>query len=202
MDLHDLTAAYALDALAPDEAQAYERHLGQCEECRKQLAELNEGAAALAFEAVAPMPPPRLRAAILEQAAAERSNVVPLLRRRWVARGLAVAAAAAACAAVGIGVSLNQSSSTRTFSVSVGPNRTATIHVSGLAAAPSGKTYEAWIIPTSGTPRPAGLFPGGKDTTLRLRGTVPPHAVVAVTRERAGGAKDGPTMSPILSAQT
>lgn len=201
MDPHDLTAAYALDALAPDEAEAYERHLGQCEECRKQLAELNEGAAALAFEAVAPAPPARLRAAILEQATAERSNVVPLLRRRWVSRGLAVAAAAAACIAVGLGVSLSQSSNRTSFSVSVAPNRTATIHVSGLPAIPSDKTYEAWIIPTSGTPRPAGLFRDGT-ASLRLRGTVPPHATVAVTRERAGGAKHGPTMAPIVSAQT
>jgi hypothetical protein len=31
---------------------------------------------------------------------------------------------------------------------------------------------------------------------------VPPHAVVGVTLERAGGAANGPTMSPILSART
>ena len=49
MDVHDLTAAYALDALEPAEAEAYEAHLGQCEECRAQLAELNEAATALAF---------------------------------------------------------------------------------------------------------------------------------------------------------
>jgi anti-sigma-K factor RskA len=201
MELHDLTAAYALDALDPDEAEAYERHLGQCEECRKQLAELNEGAAALAFEAVAPAPPPRLRAAILEQAAAERSNVVPLVRRRWVARGLAVAAAAAACVAVGIGVSLSQSTHTRTFTVVVDRFGNGTLSVSGLPAAPSGKTYEAWIIPTSGAPRPAGLFPGGASTTLHLQGSVPHGSIVAVTRERAGGV-DKPTTAPILSAQT
>jgi anti-sigma-K factor RskA len=202
MDLHDLTAAYALDALSPDEAETYERHLGQCEECREQLAELNATAAALAFGTVAPAPPPRLRAVILEQAATERTNVVPLLRRRWVTRGLAVAAAAAACIVVGLAVALSQSSHTRELSVAVSPNRTATIHVSGLSAAPSGKTYEAWIIPAGTAPRPAGLFPGGADTTLRLHGTVPPKAVVAVTEERAGGAKDGPTMAPILSART
>lgn len=202
MDPHDLTAAYALDALDPDEAEAYERHLGQCERCRQELAELSESAAALAFEAVAPAPPPRLRAAILEQAAAERSNVVPLVRRnRWVSRGLAIAAAAAACIAVGIGVSLSQSSHNRSFAVSV-MNGKATIHVSGLPALPSDKTYEAWIIPAAGagTPKPAGLFRNGS-TTLRLHGTVPPHAVVAVTRERAGGVS-APTMAPILSAKT
>jgi anti-sigma-K factor RskA len=190
MDAHDLTAAYALDALAPDEAEAYERHLSQCEECREQLAELNETATALAFATVAPAPPARLRASILDAAAAERTNVVPLLGRRWVARGLAVAAAAVACIAVGLAVSLSQSSQTKpvTASVMLGPNGTATLHITGLSAAPRGKTYEAWVIPKGGAPRPAGLFPGGDSTTVRLRGTVPRNAVVAVTRERAGGA--------------
>ncbi|HEY1564228.1 MAG TPA: zf-HC2 domain-containing protein, partial [Gaiellaceae bacterium] len=110
MDVHDLTAAYALHALDPDEAEAYERHLSQCEECREELAGLNGAAAQLAFGTVAPVPPPRLRAVILDAAAAERTNVVPLLRRRWVARGLAVAAAAAACVVVGLAVALSQSS--------------------------------------------------------------------------------------------
>ena len=199
MDYHELTAAYALDALAPDEAEAYERHLAQCEECREQLAELNGAAAALAFGTVAPAPPPRLRTAILEQAAAERTNVIPFLRRRWVARGMAVAAAAAACIVVGLAVALSQSNHTRSLSVSVGPNRTATIHVSGLSTAPHDKTYEAWIIPAGSAPRPAGLFRGGADSTLHLQGTVPQNAVVAVTREPSGGS-NAPTMAPILSA--
>jgi anti-sigma-K factor RskA len=201
MDPHDLTAAYALDALDPDEAEAYERHLSQCEECREQLAELNETAAALASGATAPAPPARLRSAILEAAAEERTNVVPLLRRRWVSRGLAVAAAVAACIVVGLAVSLIQSSHTQmvTASLVLGPNRTATLHISGLSAAPSGKTYEAWVIPKGGSPRPAGLFPGGGSTTLRLSGTVPRKAVVAVTVERAGGVK-APTQTPVFSA--
>lgn len=201
MDLHELTAAYAMDALEPDEAEAYERHLSQCAECREQLAELNETAAALAFGAVAPAPPAQLRASILDAAAAERANVVPLLRRRWVARGLAVGAAAAACIVVGLAVALSQSSHTRVVTVVVGPNRTATLSVSGLPAAPHGKTYEAWVIPPGKSPRPAGLFAGGRDTTVHLRGTLPRNAVVAVTRERAGGA-EAPTTTPIFSART
>ncbi len=200
MDPHDLTAAYALDALDPDETEAYERHLSQCEECRERLAELNQSAAALAFGAVAPAPPARLRESILEAAAAERTNVAPLLRRRWVARGLAVAAAAAACIAVGLGVSLSQSSSTRTFTLMIHPDRTAELHVSGLPTR-SGKTYEAWVIPPGRSPRPAGLFTGGTDTTLRLRGTVPQHGVVAVTVEPAGGSKQ-PTTKPFFTAST
>ncbi len=201
MDLHELTAAYALDALDADEAEAYELHLGQCEECREELAGLNEAAGHLAFATVAPAPPPRLRAAIVERAAAERSNVVPLLRRRWVARGLGVAAAAAACVVVGLSVALSQSSHTRYVGIGVvlGANGQATLTVYGLAAAPHGKTYEAWVIPAGHSPRPAGLFSG--NTTVRLHVAVPKNAVVAVTVERAGGVR-APTTAPIISART
>jgi anti-sigma-K factor RskA len=200
MDLHDLTAAYALDALDPEEAEAYERHLGQCEECREQLAELNGTATALAFGTVAPPPPARLRESILDAAAAERTNVVPLLRRQWVSRGLAVAAAAAACVVVGLVVSQSQSPQKQVFSVVVRDGH-ATLSASGLGAAPSGKTYEAWIIPAGpgGAPKPAGLFQGGKPTTVHLRGTVPQNALVAVTVERAGGVR-APTTKPIFAA--
>ncbi len=202
MDPHDLTAAYALDALDADESEAYQRHLSRCEECREQLAELNEASAALAYASVAPAPPPRLRAVILETAAAERSNVVPLVRRnRWVSRGLAIAAAAVACVAVGLGVSLSQSSKPQqSWTVSVGQNGKATLSVSGLGAAPDGKTYEAWIIPASGPPRPAGLFPGST-SSVRLHGSVPKHAVVAVTVEPKAGSR-APTTTPIFSTRT
>jgi anti-sigma-K factor RskA len=198
MDTHDLTAAYALDALDSDEAEAFERHLGQCEECREQLAELNETATSLAFGTVAPAPPARLRASILDAAAAERTNVVPLLRRRWVSRGLAVAAAAVACIAVGLAVAHNQSHQTTSWALMINPNRTATLHVEGLSTAPNGKTYEAWIIPAGGSPRPAGLFRSGENATVHLRGTVPKSAMVAVTVEPAGGSKQ-PTHTPFFS---
>jgi anti-sigma-K factor RskA len=200
MDVHDLTAAYALDALEPAEADEYEAHLGQCEECRAQLAELNEAAGALAFGAVSPAPPAHLRESILAAAAAERSNVVPLFRhRRWTPRVLAVAAAAA-CVAVGFGISSLESSGTQVISAAVvlAPDRTATLHLGGLAAAPQGKTYEAWIIPAGGAPRPAGLFAG---QTLSLRGKLPPHATVAVTLEPARGVS-APTTPVLIAAQT
>ena len=77
-DLHDLTAAYALDALDADEADAYEAHLAQCDLCRGELATLTKTATALAWAIEAPAPPERLRSRILEAAGAERTNVVPL----------------------------------------------------------------------------------------------------------------------------
>ena len=101
-EIHDLTAAYALDALTTEEARAYEAHLARCARCRDELAELSDTAATLAYGTEAPVPPAALRARILQQAAGERANVVPL-RPRW-AVPVAAAAAIAACAAVGLGL--------------------------------------------------------------------------------------------------
>jgi len=202
MDLHDLTAAYALDALDADEAEAYEQHLSQCEDCREQLAELNDTAASLAFATVAPAPPPRLRAAILEAAAAERSNVVPFLRRRWVVRGLAVASAAAACVVVGLAVALSRPSHQHFVSLGLtrGANGKATLTITGLDTAPQGKTYEAWVIPKGRAPRPSGLFPGGKPAVVHLHGVPENGAVIAVTVEQAGGVR-APTTAPIVTTR-
>ena len=100
--LHDLTAAYALDALDSEDARAYEAHLARCERCREELAELSDAAGALAYGTEAPMPPPELRARILQQAQRERPNVVPL-RPRWV-KPVAAIAAVAACTAIGLGI--------------------------------------------------------------------------------------------------
>ena len=203
MDVHDLTAAYALDALSAEEAEAYEQHLAQCERCREELVGLSETATALAYGAAAPEPPSRLRASILDAARAERSNVVPLRQRRWVSRSVALVAAAAACVAVGLGVALSHSGpSVVTATVYVRNGGKATLNTSGLAAAPRGKTYEAWVIPPGAgkpTPRPAGLFRGGPDSSLVLRGSVPRNAIVAVTLEPAGGSR-APTTTPIFSA--
>ena len=105
MDVHELTAAYALDALDPEERETYEAHLAQCARCREELASLGETATALAFGVTSPAPPEHLRSQILAAAAAERKNVVPLpMRRPWLVRATAAAASVAACAAVGLGV--------------------------------------------------------------------------------------------------
>src|SRR5581483_6032705 len=229
MDVHELTAAYALDALNDDERAAFESHLAQCEQCRAELAGLSETAAALALAAPAAAPPARLRASILAAAAAERLNVVPLpARRPWLTRATAAAASVAACAAVGLGVwattlshqlssqkeknaaaeiLLDPSAQKSTLRggkgmVAVAADGRAVLLVHRLPAAPSGMTYEAWVIPRGGAPERAGLFAGGEAMTMLMLGRhVPPGATVAATVERAGGALK-PTASPIFSAQT
>jgi anti-sigma-K factor RskA len=105
MDVHELTAAYALDALDPVERETYEAHLARCTQCREELASLGETATALAFAVVSPPPPPHLRGRVLTAAAVERENVVPLpTRRPWLVRATVAAASVAACAAIGLGI--------------------------------------------------------------------------------------------------
>jgi hypothetical protein len=72
---------------------------------------------------------------------------------------------------------------------------------SNLPAAGQGKTYEMWVIPKGGAPRPAGLFQSDGTRALHiLNGPVDVSTIstVAVTLEPAAGSA-APTM-PILIA--
>jgi len=223
--LHDLTAAYALDALTTEEARAYEAHLARCARCRDELAELSDTAATLAYGTEAPVPPAALRARILQQAAGERANVVPL-RPRW-AVPVAAAAAIAACAAVGLGLwatSLSHKLDRRDAQVAqqehvaqilaqpgsrtvsftrgklvVAPGGDAALVLGNLAPAGNGRTYEAWIA-DGGAPQPAGVFQGGKSVAIGLEGQVRDGATVMVTREPAGGRRS-PSGVPLLAVR-
>ena len=214
--VHELTAAYALHALRPEEERAFEAHLSRCSACRDELASFDNTAAALAYGVDTPAPPPALRERILAQARAERPNVVSL-RPRWAAPAAALAAVAA-MAALALGmwtVSLsNQLESERearreqprVFPVSgtdgrlvVAPTGEAFLLVPALERAPRGRTYEAWVI-EDGAPQPAGLFEGGEGTAVALTRPVQEGATVAVTLERAGGVP-APTGRPLFTAK-
>jgi anti-sigma-K factor RskA len=73
---------------------------------------------------------------------------------------------------------------------------------SNLPPAGAGKTYEMWVIPKTGAPRPAGLFQSDGMRGLHvLSGPVDLDALkaVAVTLEPAAGSV-GPTSTPIIVA--
>jgi anti-sigma-K factor RskA len=216
-DLHSLVAPYALDALDEDAEQSFEEHLALCERCRKELASLREAATTLAYDAPPVAPPPELKERILAQARSERTNVVPLSRRRSWTAPLAAAATIAAVAAVVLGIwaaSLQDSkdplesvlSKPGARLVSMGPSGAVAVAPDGDAVlavsvgrAPAGKTYEAWVI-RGGNAKPAGLFPGRAGTSIvELSRPVPAGAVVAITRERAGGAEQ-PTTKPLAQS--
>ena len=66
--------------------------------------------------------------------------------------------------------------------------------------APSGKTYEAWVI-RRGMATRAGTFDGSDSTSvLDLDQPVPRGSIVAVTLERAGGV-DRPTQQPLAASR-
>jgi len=64
-DVHQLTGAYATDALDDLERARFEKHLADCEDCRAEVAELREAAVRLA-EITAVTPPASLRSSVLE----------------------------------------------------------------------------------------------------------------------------------------
>ncbi len=212
-------AAYALHALDNQEGHSFEEHLAVCERCRGELAGLREAAAGLAYGVAGPPPPPELKERILAQARSERENVasLPARRRNWTAP-LAAAAAIAASVAIGLGVwTATRSSGENAFTqvlakpgakvIGMGGQGAVTVAPSGEAAlllrvprAPSGKTYEAWIMQPD-TVKPAGIFRGKDGTTVfKIHGRVPRGAVIGVTVERAGGVNQ-PTQKPFAATE-
>jgi anti-sigma-K factor RskA len=112
-DLHGLSGAYALDALAGLELDQFEHHLHRCPPCENEVRGFRETATRLAL-AVAASPPLALRERVLAAASVTRQlppevSDMPRARARpargpWLPRlGVAVAAAAVAVA-VALGV--------------------------------------------------------------------------------------------------
>jgi anti-sigma-K factor RskA len=218
-DPHALVASYALHALDDAEGRSFEQHLAACERCREELAGLREAAASLAYGATGPAPPPELKARILAQARGEREKVasLPGRRRSWTAP-LAAAAAIAASVAIGLGVwtatrpgegdalsaVLSQPGAKLVplgsrGAVALAPNGDAALALT-VPPAPSGRTYEAWVI-RGDKARPAGIFRGRDGTTVvQIDRRVPRGSVIAVTLERAGGV-DQPTQKPLAATE-
>jgi anti-sigma-K factor RskA len=224
--VHELTAAYALDALDENERRTFEEHLSGCARCREELADLSQTAALLAHGAPAATPPPALRERILAEARRDGgATVIPFPRRTRVVLGVAgVVTAAAAVIAIAFGVhsaSLSEDLDETRRAVAVlgdpaareiplrgadgrlvvNSEGSAALVVQGLRPAPEGKTYELWVI-RDGAPKRAGLFEGDYERDLVLLDErVDKDATVAATLERDGGV-DAPTTRILFSAST
>jgi Anti-sigma-K factor rskA/Putative zinc-finger len=224
--LHELSAAYALDALDGEDLRVFEEHLVGCERCREDVRSFRGTAAALAYDVELPPLPATLEHRILDAARAERPNVVPLRQRLAVPAAAVGLGAAAAAIVLGIWAarlsdSLDRERSaarektslidilsdcsrvptqSRNGSVCVAPTRKAVLIADDLPRAGSGKTYEAWVVTGKRAER-AGLFQGGAGRHyLQLTRSVPSGATIGVTLERAGGV-NAPTTSMVLRAQ-
>ena len=219
--IHDQVAAYVLDALDDSERREFEEHLAGCEQCSSELEGLQDAATALAY--VPEGPAPLARAARAAARARPRGDDARARgargrsgtgRRRFFAPVLAGLAVGAVAAAIVLGLwasSLSNSVDTKNAAlgvlanhasrhvalgtaseVVVAPNGQAVL-VSGLSRAPSGKTYELWVIDGK-TAKPAGIFSRGtRGTPVLLARRVPRGAQVGLSLERAGGVTDHPT---------
>jgi anti-sigma factor RsiW len=196
-DLHELTSAYALDALDADDREAFETHLRECERCRAELGELAETVGALAYASEGPAPPESLRDRILVAAREEGpSNVVAIRPKRTrLYAGVALAAAAAVAIAIGLTTGLTGGGPSKRIALS-GDGRIVT--VSGFDAVDSGRVWTLWVIDGAG-PHRAGVFVGGQDAVVKLTRRATPGSTVAVTAERSPTAT---TPTPPIYAPT
>ena len=214
-DPHSLVAPYALHALDDEEGRTFEEHLAVCERCRRELAGLREAAVEARVR----------RRGACAAARAEGADPRPgagRARERRLAPGVAGAAGlrrsrpprVAAAVAIGLGVwTRTRPSETqrsrgarptgrqgrpdgRRGAVAVAPNGEAALAVR-VPPAPSGKTYEAWVI-QDGKARPAGPFTERRHDGRRARAPFHRGSVVAVTLEPRRGRL--PTQKPLAPA--
>jgi anti-sigma-K factor RskA len=227
-ELHELSAAYALDALDPRERDEFERHLSGCERCREDVAALTETAAALAYAAPPAEPPARLREQLLQRVRSEQQTAIVIpFRRRRVELGLVGALAVAAAAAVALAVwagsldgRLGNEQAARARSdqaVSVLGDPLATRRAlrgargelvvartgSGVLvlpglASPPSGKTYEAWVIAGGVARPAGLFSDGRAVVLDR--PVVGRDVVAVTVEPKHGSQH-PTTVPFVSSR-
>jgi anti-sigma-K factor RskA len=194
-DLHHLAAAYALDALDPDERLAFESHYPSCELCAREVLEFRETSAVLAG-GVATAPPPELRSRVMDQIGRTRqlsplpsAQVVDMASRRRIRPLLLGAAAAAVLFVVGgvLGLLLANSDTDGVDDVVAAPDAIVTsldgdagdmqivwspdrqqvaLFASDMAEPPPEQTYQLWFLLEDGVVS-AGTFEPSEDGTVR-----------------------------------
>ncbi|MGH2874978.1 MAG: anti-sigma factor domain-containing protein [Solirubrobacteraceae bacterium] len=216
----DDVAAYALGALTPAEAEAFQRHLERCVVCRDELAAFQQAIDELALSVPEHAAPRGLRRRLLRAVAAEpapgtdptRRSLTrrwgALARRRALAFGVAVVLAAAAFA----GVQLSSSSvNVRVVQAQVTGRGTAELRLSDghgqlvvrhLSPPPAGHIYEVWVVRGDHAPAPANVLfsvTANGDRDVEIPGSLQGVDRVAVTPEPDGGSPT-PTHAPVIQA--
>jgi anti-sigma-K factor RskA len=215
-DPHQLAAAYALDAVEPEEARRFEAHLQSCPRCAAEVADFHATAAQLAGAAATP-PPTAMRDRVLARAAITRQQS-PHVRRSSPARRLAplLAAAVVLAAVLGVGLTVRDLAAERdqarelaavlaapdarfatldgeqpgpTVRVVWSPSNQAAVLIGADLAEPGpGRTYELWALADDG-PHSAGVFDPDTDGRVEQRLALPaePTGGWGITIEPEGG---------------
>jgi anti-sigma-K factor RskA len=221
----DVSAAeYVLGVLGAAERRAVERRLAREPALAAEVAFWEERLSGLAAGIAPAAPPPeawsRIESAIVaETAAAARAPSLWQSLAFW--RGLTAASASLAAASIAAlaWVALLPAHGPLTATLGGGagqPNFVAAVTATGntlvivpaalLASDP--RSYELWLIPSSGDTRPRslGLIEPGRpvrlDIPAALAARITPDATLAVTREPPGGSPNGqPSLPPIAAGK-
>jgi anti-sigma-K factor RskA len=230
-EIHELSAAYALDALDPAEREAFEEHLSRCAECREGVAAFREVAGDLAYDADAPPPPPALRERILAEVRRNGATVVALPRRRWLAPVAAAAAVAAGVAALALSfwaADLSQQLDEERAALHLSEEAVAVLAQRDATRIPlddaegmlvvDDESGEGWLVlrglesaPSAktyeawviedGEAVPAGLFTGGGVSTV-VPLTVPvPDGAIVAVTLEQAGGVEQPTQDPLFASE-
>jgi anti-sigma-K factor RskA len=230
-EIHELSAAYALDALEGKDLEAFEEHLARCAECRENVTTFQRVAAELAYDVDAPEPPGGLRDRILDRAAAERPKVVALPRRRWALPVAATAAVAAGIAAVALAfwaadlsqqvdeLQADQHQANEALIALIDPSAShyALDGANGVLVVDN-ETGEGKLVisglasaPSDMTyeawviegeqAAPAGLFSGGDDQTVVPLSVPVPEGAIVAVTVEQAGGVDQPTQQPFITSE-
>ena len=206
-------AGYALDALEPDEAAEFLRHLADCADCRARVDQHALVAAQLGALAYDDRPAPtwsELRGGIVGTADEPQSNVVPLRRHRACAILTAAAAAAVAIVvAVVVWPGSSQSHELSALKSVSACQRTSGCHVvqleggsssasvlvyrqavtvysDSMARPPAGEEWVLWQLPKQGAPKPLAAYADSNGAQAALIASYADTAGFAISREPAG----------------
>jgi len=214
----DDAAAWVLGMLSAAEAQEFERHLATCSECQEEVRRLEGVTDALALSSPAAPSSPELRHRLLAgtesetalfRAAEDRGPIESPVRRRRP--GAAVLAGLAALMLLGAGVLVGRvipsddpASRASTVIGMVTPagggadaraavllrGQTGQLVLTGLAAPPAGRVYQAWVVRSDRIVPTGALFsvPRSGDTKVSLPSLAGVRRVI-VTAEGPRGSR-------------
>ena len=230
-EIHELSAAYALDALDGEEREEFARHLARCAECREAVAAFQDVAAELAYEADAPAPSPALRDRILAQARTDGAKVVALPRRRWALPVAATAAVAAGVAALALSfwaADLSQQLDDQRAAAHLSEEAVAVLADPDTRRVPlegaegvlvvDDESARGWLVvrgleqaPAAqtyeawviedGEARPAGLFGGGGVSTVVELTRPVPEDAIVAVTVERSGGVQQPTQDPLFVSE-